>query len=274
MTKAIRIHANGGPEVLRWEDHEVPPPAAGEARIRHTAIGINYSDVNVRHGGFYIARPPQFPLIIGNEAAGVVASVGTGRHRRAAGRPRRLCGHERGVLRTDRRLRGGAQRSGRAPAPAAGWRHRPAGRRHDGQGLHRLAHHQSRLPAEARRHDPDPRGRERRRAHSDAMVEASRRDRDRHGRIEREGADRAGARLRPHHSLSRDRFRRRGESNRAARRLGGVRRRRQGHLHGVAALRAAVRDAGQLRQRVRPSAAARPAAARQEAARSRSAARR
>ena len=78
MTKAIRIHANGGPEVLRWEDHEVPPPAAGEVRIRHTAIGINYSDINVRQGGFYIARPPQFPLVLGNEAAGVVASMGPG----------------------------------------------------------------------------------------------------------------------------------------------------------------------------------------------------
>jgi NADPH2:quinone reductase len=78
MTKAIRIHANGGPEVLRFEDHEVPPPGAGEARIRHTAIGVNYSDINVRRGGFYIAKPPQFPLVIGNEAAGVVESVGPG----------------------------------------------------------------------------------------------------------------------------------------------------------------------------------------------------
>jgi len=78
MTKAIRIHANGGPEVMRFEEHAVPPPGIGEARIRHTAIGINYSDINVRRGGFYIARPPQFPLIIGNEAAGVVESVGPG----------------------------------------------------------------------------------------------------------------------------------------------------------------------------------------------------
>ena len=56
MTHAIRIHANGGPEVMRWEELELPPPAAGEARVRHTAIGINYSDVNVRRGGFYLAR--------------------------------------------------------------------------------------------------------------------------------------------------------------------------------------------------------------------------
>ena len=61
VTKAVRIHANGGPEVLRFEDITLPPPAAGEARVRHTAIGINYSDINVRRGGFYIARPLQFP---------------------------------------------------------------------------------------------------------------------------------------------------------------------------------------------------------------------
>ena len=78
MTKAVRIHANGGPEVLRFEDITLPPPAAGEARVRHTAIGINYSDINVRRGGFYIARPLQFPVILGNEAAGVVESVEPG----------------------------------------------------------------------------------------------------------------------------------------------------------------------------------------------------
>jgi NADPH2:quinone reductase len=74
----MRIHENGGPEVFRCEDVELPPPAAGEARIRHTAIALNFSDVNVRRGGFYLAKPPQFPLILGNEAAGVVASVGAG----------------------------------------------------------------------------------------------------------------------------------------------------------------------------------------------------
>src|SRR4051812_29900467 len=51
MIKAIRIHANGGPEALRWEDVELPPPGPGQAQVRQTAIGINYSDVNVRRGG-------------------------------------------------------------------------------------------------------------------------------------------------------------------------------------------------------------------------------
>jgi len=78
VTKAVRIHANGGSEVLRVEEIALPPPAAGEARVRHTAIGINFSDINVRRGGFYIARPLSFPVILGNEAAGVVDSIGPG----------------------------------------------------------------------------------------------------------------------------------------------------------------------------------------------------
>jgi NADPH2:quinone reductase len=78
MTKAVRIHVNGGPEVLRCEDIALPPPGAGEARVRQSAIGVNFSDINVRRGGFYIARPQQFPFIPGNEAAGVVESVGPG----------------------------------------------------------------------------------------------------------------------------------------------------------------------------------------------------
>jgi NADPH2:quinone reductase len=78
MTKAIRIYANGSPEVMRWEDIELPPPGPGEVRVRHTAIGINYSDLNVRRGGFYIARPLRFPVILGNEAAGVVTALGPG----------------------------------------------------------------------------------------------------------------------------------------------------------------------------------------------------
>src|SRR6185295_10486636 len=78
MVKAVRIHANGGPEVMCWEEIALPPPGAGEARVRHTAIGINYSDLNVRRGGFYLARPLRFPVILGNEAAGVVESVGEG----------------------------------------------------------------------------------------------------------------------------------------------------------------------------------------------------
>src|SRR5689334_15663390 len=74
--KAARIHANGGPEAFSWDEIDLPPPGPREVRVRHTAIALNFSDVNVRRGGFYIAKPLVFPLILGNEAAGVVASVG------------------------------------------------------------------------------------------------------------------------------------------------------------------------------------------------------
>ena len=76
MVEVIRIYANGGPEVLRSEDIELPPPGVGEARVRQTAIAINFSDINVRRGGFYKTELVKFPLILGNEAAGVVETVG------------------------------------------------------------------------------------------------------------------------------------------------------------------------------------------------------
>jgi NADPH2:quinone reductase len=76
--KAVRIHAHGGPEVMRLEDIELPPPGPGEARVRHTAIGLNFSDINVRRGGFYQKAPLPMPVILGNEAAGVVTELGSG----------------------------------------------------------------------------------------------------------------------------------------------------------------------------------------------------
>src|SRR5687768_8117222 len=76
--KAIRIHAHGGPEVMRWEDVDLPAPAPGEARLRHTAIAVNFSDINQRRGGFYTAEPVPMPMIPGNEAAAVVENVGPG----------------------------------------------------------------------------------------------------------------------------------------------------------------------------------------------------
>jgi NADPH2:quinone reductase len=78
MTKAVRIHQNGEPDVLVYEDMTLPPPGPGEARVRHSAISINFSDINVRRGGFYIAQPLRFPVILGNEAAGTVTSLGPG----------------------------------------------------------------------------------------------------------------------------------------------------------------------------------------------------
>lgn len=77
-TKAIAILGHGGPEVLEWIDLELPPPAAHEVCVRHTAIGVNFSDINLRNGGFYLGDGPRFPLVLGNEAAGLVETVGAG----------------------------------------------------------------------------------------------------------------------------------------------------------------------------------------------------
>jgi len=75
MTKAIRIHANGGPEVMKWEDVPTPEPGPGEALIHHHAVGLNYIDVYFRTG---LYKAPSMPLIIGQEGAGTVTAVGAG----------------------------------------------------------------------------------------------------------------------------------------------------------------------------------------------------
>lgn len=59
-----------------WEEAPVELPPAWHVQIRHTAIGINFSDINVRRGGFYPTPPLQFPVSLGNEAAGVIVHVG------------------------------------------------------------------------------------------------------------------------------------------------------------------------------------------------------
>ncbi|RWD67374.1 MAG: quinone oxidoreductase [Mesorhizobium sp.] len=74
MSKAIRIHAHGGPEVLAYEDADPGHPGAGQILIRHTAIGLNFIDVYHRSGLY--PPPGGFPLIPGGEAAGVVLAVG------------------------------------------------------------------------------------------------------------------------------------------------------------------------------------------------------
>jgi NADPH2:quinone reductase len=74
MTKAVRFHRTGGPEVLQLDEIEVGQPGAGQARVRHTAIGVNFVDVYQRAGLY----PPQLPQVAGNEAAGVVEALGPG----------------------------------------------------------------------------------------------------------------------------------------------------------------------------------------------------
>ncbi len=76
MVKAIRIEKHGDPDVMQLVDIDLPPPGPNEVLLRHTAIGVNFSDINVRRGGFYYPEPMKMPLTPGNEAAGVVESVG------------------------------------------------------------------------------------------------------------------------------------------------------------------------------------------------------
>ena len=70
--RAIRIHEVGGPETMRLEDIELPPPGPGEVRIRHRAIGLNYIDVYYRTGLYPVASP----FTPGSEGAGDVVAVG------------------------------------------------------------------------------------------------------------------------------------------------------------------------------------------------------
>lgn len=74
MTHAIRIHHTGGPEVLQWEAVELPPPAAGEVRLRHHSVGLNFIDTYHRSGLY----PLSLPSGLGMEGAGVVEAVGEG----------------------------------------------------------------------------------------------------------------------------------------------------------------------------------------------------
>jgi NADPH2:quinone reductase len=74
MTHAIRIHQTGGPEVMRWEEVDLPAPAAGEATVRHEAVGLNFIDIYHRAGIY----PVPLPSGIGMEGAGVVTAVGSG----------------------------------------------------------------------------------------------------------------------------------------------------------------------------------------------------
>ena len=72
MVKAIRIHETGGPEVMRWEDVELPAPGLGQVLVRSTAVGLNYIDTYHRSGLY----PMPLPLTLGMEGAGVVEAVG------------------------------------------------------------------------------------------------------------------------------------------------------------------------------------------------------
>ncbi len=72
--KAVRVHTLGGPEVLNYEDVEIPRPGPGEAQVKIAVSGLNYLDVQYRIGR---VKAP-LPFVVGSEASGVVTDVGPG----------------------------------------------------------------------------------------------------------------------------------------------------------------------------------------------------
>lgn len=74
--RACRVHAFGGPEVLRFDEVAVPAPGPGEVRVAVHAAGLNFADTE-RRRGLYLAEAP-LPDILGFEGAGVVEALGPG----------------------------------------------------------------------------------------------------------------------------------------------------------------------------------------------------
>jgi NADPH2:quinone reductase len=75
MTRAIRIHQTGGPEVLKWDEIEVGDPGPGQVRLQQSACGLNYIDVYGRSGMYPVG---DLPAVLGMEAVGSVVAVGEG----------------------------------------------------------------------------------------------------------------------------------------------------------------------------------------------------
>ena len=76
MVAAVRVHKTGGPEVLTFEDVEVPAPGQGQIKLKQHAIGINFIDAYFRMGMY--PSPVGLPFVAGNEGAGEVIAVGPG----------------------------------------------------------------------------------------------------------------------------------------------------------------------------------------------------
>ena len=75
MTRALRFHETGGPEVLQLEHVELGDPGPGQVRVRHNHIAVNFIDVYFRTGQYPV---PSFPSGLGSDAVGVVEAVGEG----------------------------------------------------------------------------------------------------------------------------------------------------------------------------------------------------
>jgi len=76
MVAAIRVHKHGGPDVLTYDDIEVPAPGQGQIKIKQYACGVNFIDTYFREGAY--PSPVGLPFVAGNEGAGEVIAVGPG----------------------------------------------------------------------------------------------------------------------------------------------------------------------------------------------------
>ena len=74
MSRAIRLHETGGPEVLKLESVDVGDPGPGQARVRHSYVAVNFIDIYFRTGRY----PMPLPNGLGSDAVGVVEAVGPG----------------------------------------------------------------------------------------------------------------------------------------------------------------------------------------------------
>jgi NADPH:quinone reductase len=76
MVAAVRVHKLGGPEVLTYEEIDIPAPGQGQVRVKQHACGVNFIDTYFRMGMY--PSPVGLPFVAGNEAAGEVTAVGPG----------------------------------------------------------------------------------------------------------------------------------------------------------------------------------------------------
>jgi NADPH:quinone reductase len=76
VAQIVRFYEKGGPEVLRIEEVQVPPPGPGEVRVAIKAIGINRAESMFRSGPY--VEEPEYPARLGYEGAGIVTSIGSG----------------------------------------------------------------------------------------------------------------------------------------------------------------------------------------------------
>ncbi|MDH7973587.1 quinone oxidoreductase [Sphingomonas sp. AR_OL41] len=100
MARVARIERTGGPEVILWGDADLPPPGAGEVRMRNTAVGLNFIDIYHRKGLY----PVELPAGLGSEAAGVIEALGDGVEGFAVGDRVGTFGPSRGAYATERNV--------------------------------------------------------------------------------------------------------------------------------------------------------------------------